>query len=233
MENKSEKKGLSKCKWLYLWIAAAALIVFGLVMILNKDFGKQVVFYITGLLVIIFVIIRFVPLIKTTRNRWAIVLNAIEMFVDFVCGFLMIYLTAKMADNRDTLMMFYPFFVGGIIFVRGFIYLIEITFLSTKVETSKFFINMGLIVGGTIIMARYNSFSIESMCILLGVLFSIAGVIAVVDGTINYNNYRKLYVKKEKNVEAKDDIIDNPKDDKRVEINIQDPIDKREGDYIS
>ena len=104
---------MKKYKWLYLWMAAAALLVFATVILANGEFGRSIIFYLTGVLLVIFVIIRFVPLLKTTRNNWAVAINAIEMFVDFAIGVLMIVLTAKVED-KALLYKFYPFLVGGV-----------------------------------------------------------------------------------------------------------------------
>ena len=64
-------------------------------MLIIKKFGQDVVLYISAALLIAFVLIRFIPLIKTTRNRWAICINAIEMFVDLIAGILIIVFTLK------------------------------------------------------------------------------------------------------------------------------------------
>ena len=190
---------MKKYKWLYLWIAAAALLVFASIILINAEFGKSVIFYLTGALLVIFVLIRFVPLLKTTRNNWAVAINAIEMFIDLVIGVLMIVLTAKVED-KDILYKFYPFLVGGVIYVRGVVYFAEVCFFQTKVETPKFFVSLALITAGSVIMGRYNCFNVNSIRWLIGIAFAICGVVAVGDGYINYNNYRKLYVlpKKEK-----------------------------------
>lgn len=196
------EKGLKKYKWLYLWIAGAALAVFAIAMFLNKEFGNSIVFYLSGALLIAFVIIRFVPLLKTTRSTWAIAINAIEMFVDLVVGILMIVLTAK-AEDSSSLNKYFPFLLGGILYVRGLIYLVEVAFFNTKVEKIKFFINVLLITLGTLVLARYDDFSVDSMRYLLVLAFSVCAIISIVDGIINYNNYRKLYVKAEKKKEVK------------------------------
>lgn len=191
---------MKKYKWLYLWIAAVALLVFGLTVILNSEFGKSVIFYVTGGMLIGFVIIRFVPLIKTSRNNWAIAINAIEMFVDLVIGVLMIFLTAKVED-KEFLYKFYPFLVGGVIYIRGSVYFVEVAFFNTKVETSKFFVSLALITAGAVIMGRYDNFNVNSIRWILGIAFTICGIVAVGDGYINYNNYRKIYVLPKKEIE--------------------------------
>lgn len=194
------ENGIKKFKWLYLWVAGAALAVFSIAMFLSKEFGNSIVFYLSGALLIVFVIIRFVPLIKTTRERWAIAINAIEMFADLVVGILMIILTSTSEDTAN-IYKYFPFLLGGILYARGFIYLVEIVFFNTKVEKLQFFLSLLLITGGTVIVARYNNFSVDSMRLLIAFVFAFCSVVSIVDGFINYNNYRKIYVKVEKKVE--------------------------------
>ena len=122
---------LKKYKWLYLWIVGCALAVLSVVMLVSKEFGNSIVVYLFGALLVGFTIIRFVPLVKTSREKWAIAVNAIEMFVDFVVGVLMIVLTATVEDTT-TLYLFFPFLLGGVLYARGVIYLVEVVFLNTK-----------------------------------------------------------------------------------------------------
>ena len=168
---------MKKYKWLYLWMAAAALLVFATVILANGEFGRSIIFYLTGVLLVIFVIIRFVPLLKTTRNNWAVAINAIEMFVDFAIGVLMIVLTAKVED-KALLYKFYPFLVGAVVYVRGAVYFAEVCFFKTKVETAKFFINLALITVGSVIMGRYNNFNVDSIRWLIGIVFAICAAVA-------------------------------------------------------
>lgn len=228
-----------KYKWLYLWIAAVALIAMCIVMAVSSDFRNSMVLYITGGLLVLFVIIRFVPLIKTTRNRWAIVANGIEMFVDLVVGILLIYFTAKDGISNDTLNKIYPFLVGGVLYIRGAIYFAETSFFGTKPEALKFFVHLAVISAGTVVIARYDNFNPNSIGWLIAVAFGLCGIFAVVDGITNYNNYRKLYVpkkvKKEKAQEANDEVkdeIEAPAKDSDKPI-IEEPKDDRGQDYVN
>ena len=194
------ENGLKKYKWLYLWVVGAALAVFSVVMLVNPEFGNSVVFYLTGALLVVFVIIRFVPLIKTTREKWAIAVNAIEMFVNFVVGILMIVLTANIEDTKF-LFTLYPFLLVSILYARGVIYLVEVVFLNTKAEKVKFLLSIILITAASVIIGRFDNFSVDSMRLILLLAFAVCSVISIVGGINNYNNYRKLYVKPTKKKE--------------------------------
>lgn len=208
-----EKKQGSKYKWLYLWILGAAVLVLSIVMAVSAEFGNSIVFYLFGALLITFVIIRFIPLIKTTRDKWAIAINAIEMFVDLVAGVLLVVFTATTPkEDLSTLYKFFPFILGTILYARGTIYLVETVFLKTKAEKLKFFISLLFVTGGTVVFARFDDFSVDMMRLLLALIFFIAAGISIGDGFINYNNYRKTYVKVEKKVEKQ------PEEEQKVEV---------------
>lgn len=205
-------EGLKKYKWLYLWIAAAGLIAFGLIVLIWKEFGQSVVIFISGLLLIAFVLIRFIPLIKTTRNKWAITINAIEMFIDLVVGVLLIVFTVKEGTSATDFNKIYPFILGGVLYLRGLVYLLELSFFEGKKEAVKFIVHLAILTAGVVIMARYDSFTTESFRWIFGLAFCLSGGIAGVDGGNNYRKYREKYSsdknKKEKVKEEKE--IDFP-----------------------
>ena len=215
-----EKNIFKKYKWLYLWIVGCALAVLAVIMFVSRDFGNSIVFYLFGTLLIGFTIIRFVPLLKTTRERWAIAINAIEMFTDFVVGLLMIILTATSEDTKSLYLLF-PFLLGAVLYARGVIYLVEVSFMNTKVEKLKFFISIILITVASVIIGRFNDFSVDSMRYLLLFAFALCSVISIIGGITNYNNYRKLYVKVEKKKEktiVSDDAVSLPGNENQIII---------------
>ena len=198
-----KENALKKYRWLYLWIASAALLTFTVILFLSSTFRESFVFYVTGAILVIFVIIRFIPLVKTSRENMALALNVIEMLVEMIVGILMIILTAKLQDKKllDTL---YPFLIGGVIYARALVYFVEISFLKTKPEKLKFFIHIALLTVGSVIMARFDNFNPNSLGFVIGVFFALSGIFTLTDGIINYNNYRKLYVKVKKEVKKEE-----------------------------
>jgi hypothetical protein len=221
-----KENALKKYRWLYLWIASAALLTFAVVLFLSSTFRESFVFYVTGAILVIFVIIRFIPLVKTSRENMAIALNVVEMLVDMIVGILMIILTAKLQDKKllDTL---YPFLIGGVIYARALVYFVEISFLKTKPEKLKFFIHIALLTVGSVIMARFDNFNPNSLGFVIGVIFALSGVFTLTDGIINYNNYRKLYVKVKKEVKKEEN---KPL---QIENSLVIDDDKSNQDYVS
>ena len=225
---------LKKYKWLYLWIVGCALAVLAVVMFVSKEFGNNIVVYLFGALLIGFTIIRFVPLIKTSREKWAIAINAIEMFVDFVVGILMIVLTATVED-KNTLFLFFPFLLGGVLYARGVIHLVEVVFLNTKVSKLQFFISVVLITVASVIVSRFNDFDVNSMRYLLLFIFAVCSAISIVGGIKNYNNYRKLYTKVEKKTEVMEETSTNLElpTDQQNEIVIDENNQNQPQNYVS
>ena len=199
----------NKYRWIYLWIATAALLTISVILFVSPSFRESFIFYITGALLIIFVIIRFVPLIKTTRESMAIALNAIEMFVQLLVGILIIVFTAKFA-SKEILNKCYPFLIGGVLYIRAVIYFVEISFLKTKPEKIKFFVHLLILTAGTIIMARYDAYEPENLGFVIAVLFALCGLFTLIDGSKNYHHYRKLYIK--------------PKKEKKSVVQIETPV---------
>ncbi|MFA5380761.1 MAG: hypothetical protein WC296_02300, partial [Candidatus Izemoplasmatales bacterium] len=74
--------------WLIKWILAAILIAGG---ILIKLFEVQVVYATTGIAIVIFSLLRVVPLLKTLKKEVLRTINLIEIIFDTIIGGLMIY----------------------------------------------------------------------------------------------------------------------------------------------
>lgn len=199
---------LKKYKWLYMLFLGVAIIVLSIVMFVQSAFGNSLVFYLFGGLLILYVLMRFAPLFKTTREKWALIINAMEMIIDIIVGVVMIVSTI-ITEDKTKLYSYFPFLLGGVFYLRGLIYMLEIVFLNTKAEKIKFFFSLILITFGTFIVSRNNQFDINFMRYLLIFIFFICSVCCIIDGTISYNNYRNNYVKIEKNKkkEVKNNVI--------------------------
>ena len=200
-----------KYKWLYLWAVAVAALVFGLLMLFIKEFGQSVIYIITGFGILTFVIIRLIPLIKTTRDKWAIVINTAELLIDL--GVAVLTLLFVFRKETASLEAFYPFLLGGVLYLRGFVYMTEVVFFKTKVETVKFFVHLLLLTVGTAIIARFDNYTVEALRWLFGLAFTVGGVVAVIDGSNSFGRYRKLYIdnsKKKEDTQEKGESVELP-----------------------
>ena len=119
------------------------------------------------------------------------------------------------------LYLFFPFLLGAVLYARGVIYLVEVVFMNTKVEKLKFLVSIILITVASVIIGRFNDFSVDSMRYLLLIAFAICSMVSIVGGITNYNNYRKLYVKVEKKkekVSETNDAISLPEAENKIII---------------
>lgn len=188
----AKNKSILQYKWLYLWIAAAGLLTLGLLMILSQDLGQAIVLVITAIILILSVIIRIVPLIKTLRGVAARLLNILAMLIDLGVGFAVIFIALGGEDLAEYGIL-YPFLIGFALFFQGLVYVIETIFLKTKGEVFKFIIHIFLLTLGTVIMARFDSFTTEYFRWVVGVAFLLCFLFATIDGIFHYNGYRKKY----------------------------------------
>ena len=134
------------------------------------------------------------------------------MFIDLVVGVLLIVFTVKEGTSATDFNKIYPFILGGVLYLRGLVYLLELSFFEGKKEAVKFIVHLAILTVGVVIMARYDSFTTESFRWIFGLAFCLSGGIAGVDGGNNYRKYREKYSsdknKKEKVKEEKE--IDFP-----------------------
>jgi hypothetical protein len=112
----------------------------------------------------------------------------------------MIILTAKVED-KNLLYTVFPFLLGTILYARGVIYLIEVVFLKTNAKKGKFLLSLILITVASVIIGRFDNFSVDSMRWVLLLAFGLCSLVSIIGGIKNYNNYRKPFVKLEKKEE--------------------------------
>jgi len=121
--------------WLIKWILAAILIAAGVLM---KIYDQQVVYATTGVAIIIFSLLRVVPLMKTLKKEVLRTINLFEIFLDVVIGGLMLYVVIS-AKTGDTFWLnLYGYLVAVFFFLRGLIYFVSMYYFGEKSESMKF-----------------------------------------------------------------------------------------------
>jgi hypothetical protein len=75
--------------------------------------------------------------------------------------------------------------------------------LSNCFESTLYFTYIGfvLITVASVIIGRFDNFSVDSMRWVLLLAFGLCSLVSIVSGIKNYNNYRKSFVKLEKKEE--------------------------------
>lgn len=213
--------------WALKWVLAAILVAVGIFMALSSD----IVFIITGIVVVLFSVFRVYPLLKTLNKEVLRTVNLIEILVDLVLGGIMIYAGFKANANGGTLdptwNSLYRWFLGFFFYVRGLVFFVSTTFFEEKTEIPKFIFHIIALSLG-VVFAVWKEFEPQT----LGWIFlfvSIGG--AVYLGFDGYGGYRKYrdYSKS----------INTPKEkqkDSKVEKELPKPIEnevEQEETYIS
>lgn len=241
MENKENT--FKKYKWLYLIVTAAVLAVLAVLMFVIKEFREKTALYFTCAIMIAFVVIRIIPLLKTSKNGYAMLINVLEMLLDLGAAIFMLVVAIRY-DNSEFLRKFYPFIIGGVVYLRGFIYLVEVTFLNTKVQKALFFGHIGLITLGSVIMALYDKFDLATVGLILAVVIALCSLAGAIDGGISYNNFRKEYILPKKALkEMQKELEKKQKEEQEKQIDdhqeeipeviIPNEDNKQDQDYIS
>ena len=104
--------------------------------------------------------------------------------------------------------------------------------MNTKPSKLNFFISLVLITAASVIIGRFNDFSVDAMRFLLIFLFSGCALISIISGITNYNNYRKNYVSVKKQKQAQtNDVVDAP--GAETDIIIDEKVPEQPENYVS
>lgn len=176
--------------WLIKWILAAILIAGG---ILIKLFEVQVVYATTGIAIVIFSLLRVVPLLKTLKKEVLRTINLIEIIFDTIIGGLMIYVVFSGNSTDPFWISLYGYLLAIFFYARGLIYFVSMYFFDEKTEPLKFWFHLISLTFGAVLftLAMLN----QNIMTTLGwiVLFiSVAGGLYLgYDGFGGYKLYRE------------------------------------------
>ncbi len=215
-------------KWWIKIFAAALLLVVGLWVLLDKEFGGSLVVAFTGAAVIIFALIRVVALIRTmkTRNGRLVTLGEITLFV--ILGAIMlaggIFLKSDPEHFLATLVNdYYKYFLGGVLYLRAVSYFITTVLCKEETNKTLFWTHIATITLSCVILSLDN-FTAKDLSIVVAILALICSTGLIIEGGFNYYRYRQNISKKEEVKKEKKKSKDAPaKDDGKI-INDETPI---------
>lgn len=206
--------------WLIKWILAAILIAAG---ILIKIYDVEVVYATTGIAIVIFSLVRVVPLMKTLKKEVLRTINLIEIIFDTIMGGLMIFVVFSGKSTDAFWIGLYGYLIAVFFYVRGFIYFTSMYFFGEKTEPMKFWFHMVCITLGSV-LAVLAIMNINIMHTLGWIVLFIAvagGLYLVWDGFGGYRKYRevsKALNEEKRRAEAeKQPIVDKPVEQPKVE----------------
>jgi hypothetical protein len=215
--------------WLLKFILAAILIAVGIYMV----FADEVVYAITGIAIIVFSLLRVVPLLKSLNKEVLRTLNLIEIIFDVIVGVLITYIAFTKGDVLDSEPIWSAIYKYALVFffyARALIYFNSVVFLGEKTEVTKFWAHIVIISVGAMI-AVSSDFNYEVVGLIFLVISLIGAVYLGYDGYGGYKLYREkslaLNEGKSKEVEneapkdkpKKKPVIKEPEEEKRPYVN--------------
>lgn len=210
--------------WLLKWVLAAILIAVGIYF----KFNNELVYLVTGSVIVIFSVFRVYSLLKTLDKEVQRTLNLIEIILSTILGVILIVVGVR-AKNQggqvdDVWGLVYRFGLVFIFTMRSIVYFYSTTFLEEKSEQVKFWTHILLLPLAGVILAS-SEFGPEWVGWLLLVISLTGGAYLIYDGTKGYNNYRneqKLLNDRKpkdertnKQIEQEKEIIIDKQDDER------------------
>lgn len=134
MEKKSFGYG-----WLLKWVLAAILIAAGILVKINE---VEVVYATTGIAIVLFSILRIVPLLKSLTKEVLRTINLFEIVFDTIMGGLMIYVAFSGLSGDPFWQGMYAYLLAVFFYVRGFIYMVSMYFFAERSEALKFWFHL-------------------------------------------------------------------------------------------
>ncbi len=190
------------------WIkvfASAVLFVFGLFIFFDKELGTKFVVTVSGAAILIFALIRIYPIIKSKQPQEYKTMIVVEIVVNVIIGILLTYvgITHQKGDGNNAFNEFivekYRFLLGVVLYARGVIYFVGITFMKSEGTKIKFIVHICLLTIGVVCFAR--KIEVRDLSLLVAAISLLAFGYLALDSGITYNNYHNNK-KKEKQVDV-------------------------------
>ena len=125
--------------WAIKWVLAALLMAAGVLM---KIYQEDVVYATTGIAIVLFSLLRVVPLLKTLKKEVLRTLNLIEIIFDTILGIVMIYVVFSGKSTDAFWINMYGYLLSFFFLSRGIIYFISLYYFGEKSESMKFWFHM-------------------------------------------------------------------------------------------
>ena len=207
--------------WIIKFILAGILLGVGLFMVFSED----VVYLMTGAILVVFALFRVVPLLKTLKHEVSRTIHLIEVFVTAILGGVLIFASLQLGSdggNTNLWELIYRYGLGFVFYARGVIYFISTVFFQEKTKVLEFIIHVVSISIGTAIVfnSQFNASFIGIFFLIISIMGS---AILTLDGYGGYKKYRQAFIHDEKQFE------NQPKQEKTLPL--EDP--KEERTYIN
>ncbi len=224
-----ELTGLNKYRFAFVGVACVFLIVFAIVMMFQKTFAETLIYYLTGGLILIFGLVRFVPMVRYLFDKRRLVMNVIEIFSNILIAVAILYMATTYGNEGVNLTVYnwiYKITVSLVLLARGVIFMAEGIYCEGETEKLKFTIHILFIMSASaILMPDFQIVYVRYLLIALGFL---AGAYCGIDTYFSFNRYRRLYINKEKEEEYNKEV----ENEKTKEVPVPQP-EQREEVYVN
>lgn len=203
--------------WIIKFILAGILLGVGLFMVFSED----VVYLMTGAILVVFALFRVVPLLRTLKHEVSRTIHLIEVLVTAILGGVLIFASLQLGSdggNTNLWEMIYRYGLGFVFYARGVIYFISTVFFQEKTNILEFIMHVVSISIGTAIVFN-PQFNASFIGIFFLIMSIIGAAILTVDGYGGYKKYRLAFKNDEKQLE------NQPKKEKTLPL--EDPQEKR------
>jgi len=214
--------------WVIKWVLAAILIAAGILM---KIYDEEIVYATTGLAIVIFSILRIVPLMKTLNKEVLRTLNLIEVIFDTILGGLMVFVVFSGKLQSQTIWVnLYGYMLTFFLLARGIIYFVSLYYFEEKTEPIKFWFHLICISLGSVIitLTLLGNDIIPALGWMILFISVSGGVYLGYDGFGGYRKYRE----NSKALNTKKDVKKDTKIEKEMPQPIQDEV-KEEETYVN
>ncbi len=219
----------------YFWLkilAAALLLALGMWIIFDSALGDRLVLAFTSLVIVIFAVIRVIPLLKTLKSGKSKSISMLEILVNLAIGVLMFYgavVSAKDGKENEIstfAVKYYNFLVGGILYLRGLVYFMVSILYKEESDKTKFWGHVVILTLGVICVGLNKNLA-SQMSLAIAIIALICGAALVVEGGFSYGKYRK-YVQQTREVNEVKTIVDEeidkaPTKGKKKDKKIEEP----------
>lgn len=179
---------IARYKWLLEIIAAALLLVLGIVVY----FEAKLVLYITGTLFIFLGIARLIPLLKTTKDKLLKLLFLLEIVIDIAAGAFILLEAQKV----DTLGVVFGYIIGGVLYLRGFMHLYSTAFKNEPNVFLSFLFHIILLSLGVVIFVKGNVDSKLVGYVIVAIII-LCVLYLLLKGIKHYRSYRGIILEEQ------------------------------------
>jgi hypothetical protein len=203
--------------WLIKFILAAILLAAGILM---KIYDVEVVYAATGIGIVIFSLVRVVPLMKSLHKEVLRTINLLEIIFDTIMGGIMIWVVFSGNSGQAFWRAIYGYLLVVFFYVRGLIYFISAHFFDEKSEGMKFWFHIFCITIApallvlTILRAADGADDIISTLGWLVLFISVVGGAYL--GYDGYGGYRKYRESSKRLNEGKTIVKQSPPVEKEI-----------------